>query len=86
MANYEEPDPLDPEGDTTQAEPDYFARGAWMRQSGVGGASTRGAAPSVLNALANPPTGMVTAAADVRTHSVVTDSDKSRYYAGTQTP
>jgi hypothetical protein len=80
MVNYQEPDPLDPEGATSNVVPAWWTAGTQVRQYGVGGASTKGQAPSILPALAHPPEAMTTAAAAVRTESIVTDSDKTRYY------
>jgi hypothetical protein len=80
MTNYEEPDPLDPEGDTTTAFPAYYAAGAQIRQFGVGAVSTIGAAPSVLPALANPPEAMTAAAALAINKTTVTEQDLGRYF------
>lgn len=55
--------------------------GAWqVRQFGVGGVSTFGTAPSVVDGLANPPTAMTTAADAVLTKQCVTQNDAYRYY------
>lgn len=80
MTVFQEPDPLNPEGDTTAAAPDYYTRGAQIRQFGVGGASTKGTAPNVLHGLANPPEAMVTAAAKALTEPAYTENDLGRYF------
>jgi hypothetical protein len=80
MTVFHEPDPLNPEGDTTTAFPDYYARGAQIRQFGVGGASTKGQPPNAMAAMANPPEAMVTAAGKVLTEPMITVNDLERYF------
>lgn len=61
MTVYREPDPIDPEGDTSNLVPPWWTAGAQVKQFGVGACSTLGAAPSVVNGLANPPAAMTEA-------------------------
>lgn len=61
MTSFQEPDPLDPEGSTSAVVPPWYTAGCQVRQFGVGAATTFGAAPSVVNGLANPPAAMVNA-------------------------
>jgi hypothetical protein len=80
MTNYEEPDPLDPEGDLSLLRPAAWVAGSQIRQFGVGGASTTGQPPTVLAGLAAPPAAMVTAAAKELAVTCVTENDLGRYF------
>lgn len=62
MTSIQEPSPQNPEGSTSAVVPPWYTAGCQTRQFGVGAATTFGAAPSVVNSLANPPAAMVAAA------------------------
>lgn len=81
MATNYQPDPIDPEGYTTNAVPVGWLAAAQVRQFGVGGASTKATPPTVLTALANPPAAMATAAAKVLTKAAITTNDRGRYFS-----
>jgi len=73
----------DPENlyyDPSLSLPIIYTHAYQVRQVGVGGASCIGTPPTVLNALANPPAAMVTAANAVLTTNVFTNNDLSRYF------
>ena len=73
-------DPEDPESQGPTVPATYTAA-CQVRQYGAGGAKTTGVPRTVLNALANPPAAMVTAAGKVLTKPVVTPSDLNVYYS-----
>lgn len=76
----------DPENlyyDPSLALPIVYTHAYQVRQVGAGGASCMGFPPNVLDALANPPANMVTAAEKVQTTNVYTENDLGRYFPST---
>lgn len=83
MPTFEEPDPLNPEGDIELGHvPDWYSRGCQIRQFGVGGASTLGQPPNISTALAFPPATMSIGLAGLRAGVVVVEGSAARYDYG----
>jgi hypothetical protein len=72
--------PENPEDWFDATVPSWYTNACLVRQPGVGGAATVGYQSSVLGAMANPTTGMVTAASHALNHAVVTISALGKYH------